>query len=248
MDSVVKFYRLHSDAPPPLRGDKAALGTIPTAAFQYCEPVRTASSYGWYIFPPVDILLKWNGADVHYIDDGEWRRLTSIHLTDDFVDHWDTHAPDELKGYWPPFMTAISGPGIVQIWSGLLISTATDWSTIIGPIPNLVQTRQFSCFEGIVETDVFKPCPLFINLRLQATDQDIHIPRDKPLFFVRPVRRECYSEASLTSAFVDGANKMEPADWLGYSGTVRKIDTSLDEYKPGRYAAAQRKRSKRSSD
>ncbi len=248
MESVVNFYRLHADAPPPLRGDKAALGTIPTAAFQYCEPMRTASSYGWYIFPPVDVRLRWNGVDIFYADDDGWRQLTSIHLTDEFVDHWDAHSPDELKGYWPPFMTAVSVPGIVQIWSGFLISTGADWSSMVGPIPNLAQTRQFSCFEGIIETDVFRPCPLFINLRLQATDQDIYIPRDKPLFFVRPVKRDCYSEATLTPIVHEGAGSMKPEDWAGYRETVRKIDVPHDEYKPGRYATAQRKRSKRGAD
>jgi hypothetical protein len=252
---VVTFRRAFPAAVPPLRGDKAALGTIPTAAYQYCEPVRTASSFGWYIFPPVDIRLMWNGVDLYYASDGEWRELTSVHLTDEFVDYWDTHAPEDLKGHWPPFMTKVFVSGIVQIWSGLLVSTVQDWSVIIGPPPNLLQTRHFSCFEGVVETDRFKPAPLFINLSLHATDREILIPRDRPLFFVRPVRRECYSETVLQhteheglSAEDEGPGRMTEQDWEGYRRTVRKVDAPTGEYKPGRYAVEQRKRAKREKE
>jgi hypothetical protein len=245
---TVTFHRLFLDAPPPLRGDRAALGTLPAAAFQYCEPVRAASSFGWYIFPPIDARLRWDGAEIFYASEGEWCKLTSIHLTDDFVEHWDANAPGDLKGYWPPFMTALPQSGLVQIWSGLLVSTAANWSLLIGPIPNLVQTRQFSCFEGLVETDTFRPLPLFINLRLQSTDQEILIPRDKPLFFVRPIRRECYSEAVLTPVVRDGVDSMTEPDWVGYRGTIRKVDTPPEEYNPGRYAAAHRKRARRETE
>src|SRR5262245_40743967 len=98
--SVVIFRKVFSAAPSPLRGDKAALGTLPTAAYQYCEPVRIASSFGWYIFPPIDIRLMWNGVDLYYVEDGKWCELASVHLTDEFVDYWDTNAPADLKGHW----------------------------------------------------------------------------------------------------------------------------------------------------
>ena len=253
MPSVVTFHKASPAATSPLRGDKAALGTLPTAAYQYCEPVRTASSFGWYIFPPSDIRLLWNGVDLYYAVEGEWCELNSVALSDEFVQHWDDNAPEDLKGHWPPFMTALFVQGMVQIWSGLLISTAPGWSVIIGPPPNLPQTRHFSCFEGVVETDTFRPAPLFINLKLHATDREISIPRDKPLFFVRPVRRECYSEATLTHTELGldaqgaGAPGMSAADWDGYRGTVRKIATPVEDYQPGRYAVERRKRAKRES-
>ena len=177
-----------------MRADKAALGTLPTAAFQYCEPVRTASAFGWYIFPPLDLRLMWDGIDIFHAVDGEWCQLSSMTLNEEFVEYWDEHAPDDLKGHSPPFLTPVFVPGILQIWSGLLVSTAEDWSVIIGPPSNLPQSRNFSCFEGVVETDLFKPCPLFVNIRLLTSGREILIPRTKPLFQVRPVRRECYSE------------------------------------------------------
>jgi len=249
---IVTFHRIFPDAVPLMRGDNAAIGTLPAGAFQYCEPVRTASSYGWYVFPPKDIRLTWNGVDTYYEEDGAWVSLTSIALSDAFVAYWNANAPSELDGCWPPFMTATFVPGIIQIWSGFLVSTMPDWSVLIGGPPNIPQTKEFSCFEGIVETDGFKPCPLFINIRLQTTDRTIFIPRDKPLFHVRPVHRYCYTDATKLFGEHIGlepregeAGGMAPDDWSGYAKTVRKIEVPKGEYSPGRYAARTRRKAKR---
>ena len=251
-DAVITFHRIFTAAPPPLRGDRAALGTLPAAAFQYCEPVRTASSYGWYIFPPIDIRLRWNGVDVMYVDGDEWQPLDCIGINDEFAEYWDQHAPEELKGCWPPFMTATFAPGVVQIWSGFLVSTAENWSTMIGPTSNLWQTLEFVCYEGIIETDSFGPCPLFTNIRLLATDREILIPKTKPLFQVRPVYKKAYAETTLRlheqvglEARTESSGGMTPEDWAGYAKTIRKIDTPPDEYKPGAYGAQRRRTAKR---
>lgn len=249
---IVTFHRVYPDAVQPLRGDKSGLGTLPAAAFQYCEAVRTASSYGWYIFPPVDIRLLWNGVDVLYSLGGEWEPLTSIPLNDDFADYWDVHAPPELEGCWPPFMTALMQPGIVQIWSGLLVSSAPDWSVMIGGPSNLRLTKAYECFEGVVETDTFRPCPLFVNIQLLATDREILIPRLKPLFQVRPVHRSCYSNAAMRFTEHVGLaapehenGGMAAEDWAGYAKTVRRIELPKEDYSPGRYAVSRRRSAKR---
>lgn len=249
--AVATFYRIAETAVPPMRGDKSALGVLPSAAHQYCEPARTASSYGWYIFPPTDIRLKWDGATTFYAEDGRWCELTSIALSDEFVERWDAAVPKDLVGYWPPFMSASPIPGIVQIWSGLLVSTAPDWSLKIGPLVNMMPSRRLICYEGIVETDSFRPCPLFINVRIIAPDTEISIPRDKPLFQAQPVLRACYSENALREEFREGLPDgdeipgMSEADWAGYRKTIRKVDTPAEEYIPGAYGAERRRRAKR---
>lgn len=250
--AVVTFHRIFSAAPAPMRGDKSALGTLPSAAFQYCEAVRTASSYGWYIFPPVDIRFRWDGADVLYSLGGDWELLASIALSDDFVEDWNQHAPGDLHGCWPPFLTATFTPGVVQIWSGLLVSTAESWSVLIGPPSNLRHSFSFQCYEGIVETDTFKPCPLFINIQLLATDREIVISKLKPLFQVRPVHQAAYSEKTLRYNELIGlapkterSGSMTSSDWLGYSKTVRKLDTPPDQLRPGSYGASRRRNAKR---
>lgn len=249
MSNVVTFHRVFPAAMPPLRADKSALGTLPTAAFQYCEAVRTASTYGWYVFPPMDIRLMWDGVDVYCSVDGKWQQLSGIHLTE-FQEYWDSNAPTDLKGYAPPFVISLFVPGMIQIWSGLLVSTLEDWCILVGPISNLPQSKNFATFEGIIETDTFKPCPLFINMRLLTTDQEIVIQRSKPLFQVRPLRRECYGEDAHKHLEYEGLSRreagkgsMSEVDWNGFRSTLRTVDAATRS--PGSYGAERRRRARR---
>ena len=60
---LVKFYRFIPGARAPQRADRSAAGSMPTRAFRYCEAMRTASALGWYIFPPMNFKLMWDGAN-----------------------------------------------------------------------------------------------------------------------------------------------------------------------------------------
>lgn len=250
--NVITFHQVYPTATPPMRADKSALGTIPTISYHYCEALRAASAFGWYVFPPSEIRLMWDGAEVFHVDDGDWRRLTSIHLDDEFLDYWDNHAPADLKGHAPPYLSHGPVPGIVQVWSGFLVSSADDWAILIRAPSNMLYNRRYFCYDGLIETDRFKPCPLFINIRLLPTDCEIVIPTTRPLFQVQPVRRECYSDAVLNSdclkAFApgtDGGEGMSDADWDGYRKTTRSADPADREHRAGSYGANVRRRGKR---
>lgn len=250
--NVVTFHQIYPAATPPMRADKSALGTIPTASYQYCEAVRIASAFGWYVFPPTEIRLIFDGSEVLYAEDGEWRVLTSIHLEDEFLDYWDMHAPADQEGRAPPYLSHLLVPGIVQIWSGFLVSSAEDWSILVRAPANLHQSRKFVCYDGLVETDRFKPCPLFINVRLISTDVEIVIPTTKPLFQIQPIRRECYSDSVLESDNLkglalspDGHDGMTEEDWEGYRKTTRSVDPTDTSHRAGSYGANVRRRGKR---
>jgi len=251
MTDALKFHQIVPDAAAPLRADKAALGTLPTGAFQYCEPIRTASAYGWYVFPPDDIRLYWDGVDVYFWRDEQWELLSRTHLSSEFLDHWRDCAPDELADLAPPFLTSVFVPGIVQIWSGLFVSTAEGWSTLIGPLANLPQSPHYFSFEGIVETDRFCPWPLFTNIKLLTTDREIFLPKSKPIFQVRPLQRESYAESAqrLDSADANhtglfGANDMSANEWKGYRSTIRSSVREEEPRDVGSYGATSRRRSR----
>lgn len=246
---TVTFHRVYPAAIPPMRADKAALGTMPTMAFRHCEPMRTASSFGWYIFPPEDITLKWNGADVFYLDGEAWQPLSQAYLPG-FAEYWDEHAPDDIKGLAPPYLSLLPMRGFVQIWSGLLCATRPDWSVLIRPLANVRGSHLFSSFEGLLESDRFQPFPLFINIQLLATDVPIQIPKVVPLFQVQPLVRTTYGEQAHRFAERDGLGLMEdgqpamtPADWAGYRKTIR-VDVPNEAPESGQYTAATRKRTK----
>jgi hypothetical protein len=248
--TTVTFHKVYPAAISPMRADKAALGTLPTMAYRHCEPVRTASSFGWYIFPPEDIFLKWNGSDTYILLDGEWQILQS-HQLPEFGDYWDKYAPPDMQGLSPAYISNLPVKGFVQIWSGLLCSTAPDWSLLVRPLVNMRSSHTFSCFEGLIETDLHQPFPLFINLQLLATDVVIQIPKTAPLFQVQPLMRATYSAGAHEFAVkeglmpdADGLSAMQPEHWAGYRKTIRVDNPHKGEFEKGQYTNATRRRTK----
>ena len=61
---AVTFYTAIPGCRTPMRADPSVLGTLPARGFQYCEALRAASSFGWYVFPPIDFTLQWDGSQV----------------------------------------------------------------------------------------------------------------------------------------------------------------------------------------
>jgi hypothetical protein len=228
-----------------MRADRGALGVIPTAAFQYCEALTSASSFGWYVFAPMTFYLQWDGTDLVWThEDAEtWHPLTSEHFPN-FAQYFDDAAPSDVKGFAPPFLTRTFFPGVVQIWSGLFVRTAPGWSLLIRPPVNLPRSQTFECYEGIVETDRWFG-PLFINVRLTATDRPIEINHKKPLFQVQPLVRQTYAEAPFR--IVDKLTSLSESEWNAYRQTV--VEPNRGHYRPvGRYAGTVRKRARRTQE
>lgn len=244
MNSAVRFIRAHPDAPEIVRSDKSALGTLPAAAFQYCEAVRTASSFGWYGFPATNAMLRYNGIDtfMHHEQSG-WEKLHSEHVEDPDA-WWNSSCPDSLTDLCPPFISSISKPGIIQIWTGYLVETSKDWNILIRPLVNTQQTSDFVCFEGLVETDHFCPAPLFVNIQLKTLNIPIDISTDVPLIQIQPIHRCCLSTDTLNNPQRDMLTDMTELDWQLYRRTIRSKKDPADQPRTGRYAAATRKRSR----
>jgi hypothetical protein len=239
---VVTFYRAIPESFEPMRADRSALGVIPTAAFQYCEALTSASAFGWYVFAPMTFYLQWDGTDVIWSHDESdtWFPLTMEHFPN-FPEHFDRTAPEDIRGFAPPFLSRSFFPGVVQIWSGLFVKTAPGWSLLVRPPVNLPRSQTFECYEGILESDRWFG-PLFINVRLTATDRPIEINHKKPLMQVQPLLRETYSERQLRSfRVVDELASLSPEEWNGYRETV--VRPNRGHYRAvGAYAASVRRR------
>jgi hypothetical protein len=236
------FYKAFDLANDPLRADRSALGYLPSAAFQYCEPVRQASSAGYYVFPPVDIRLRFDGKEIYIVENDVWVPLATEVLGADFEAKWNSVAPADMRGSWPAWMSPIPVVGGVQVWSGFFIKTLPGWSTLVRPPPNVFNRSSFSCFEGVVSTDEFSPCPLFINLVLHNSATEIFIAKDIPLFFVQPVSNEYKNSNFFNSSIVDFTDlKDDSSAWNGIRHTLRTSDPRSRESMIGRYGAKQRR-------
>jgi len=239
---IATFYQAVPGVRAPMRADAAALGTVPTRAFQYCEALRTASSFGWYVFPPIDFALQWDGARILWTYRGAraWYPLESAQFPG-FAAEFDRRAPKRLRGFAPPFLTALLEPGMVQLWTGLFIETAADWSVLVRPPANLPRSGAFELYEGIVESDRWFG-PLFTNLRLAKTDVPIHFDAEMPLVQVQPLHRSTYAaDACSRFGVVRAMADFPSAAWSRYEENI--VKPNLEPARPaGAYAAEVRRR------
>lgn len=240
--AAVTFYSAIPDCRAPMRADPSVLGTLPSRGFQYCEALRAASSFGWYVFPPIDFTLQWDGSEVIWTYRGAkaWYPLTSAQFPG-YSEMFDRLAPPRLRGFAPPFLTAVPEPGIIQVWTGLFVGSAEDWSILIRPPANLPRSLAFDLYEGIIETDRWFG-PLFTNIRLVKTDVPIHFSTETPLVQVQPLHRSTYAgEFSNACGLVKHPSDFSAEVWSRYEQTI--VKPNLDPARPiAAYATSARRR------
>ncbi len=224
-----------------MRADASVLGTLPTRGFQFCEALRAASSFGWYVFPPIDFTLQWDGSQVIWTYRGAkaWYPLTTAQFPG-YQALFGRVAPARLRGFAPPLLTTVHEPGLVQVWTGFFVESAENWSVLIRPPANLPRSLAYDQYEGIVETDRWFG-PLFTNLRLIKTDVPIHFSDETPLVQVQPLHRSTYVDEVLNGFTEIGDPRAFPAEvWDRYEHTILK--PNLEPRRAGAYATAARRR------
>lgn len=239
-DPLVRFVRAIPGGRDPLRADRSALGTIPAAAFQYCEALTSASGFGYYVFIPRTVWLRWDGTDAYYIHEGvtEWAPVKND-LCPGYEEYFDAFAPEDVKGYCPPWVAQTLAPGVIQLWTGLFMTTREGWSSLLRPLVNVPQSRHFQVYEGLVETDRWFG-PLFINIRMTAINEAVEVTSERPLFQIQPLERRTYAEKQLKQMDVMPLEQMSAADWERYRSNI--IAPNLTPRPPGHYAIGVRKR------
>ena len=243
---LVVFHRFVPQARLPMRADRSALGSLPTRAFRYCEAITSAASFGYYVFSPIDFSLMWDGTSISWTYKGAdgWMPLSSAQFPG-FSAQFDEAAPEGIKGFAPPFVSAIQEPGLVQLWSGLVCRTPPGISLLLRAPANLPRRGGYEVYEGIIETDRWFG-PLFTALRLTRTHQPVEFSSEYPLFQVQPIPREVYADATLNDyELVPELNQLTGEDWDDYYQTVVRPNVA-DKRPRGSYAASARKR--RASD
>jgi hypothetical protein len=146
-----------------------------------------------------------------------------------------------VKEYSPPFVSTLQEPGLIQLWSGLVVRTRPGWSLLVRAPANLPRKPGYELFEGVVETDRWFG-PLFSALRLTRTDTPIHFSAEYPLFQVQPLPREIYDERTLNDyELVPDLAQLSAEDWDDYHYTVVRPN-SQEHRQRGQYASATRKR------
>jgi Family of unknown function (DUF6065) len=234
---ICQFFRLIPGAPEPRRADRSADGTLPVNAYRYCEAIAGASAFGWYLYPPLNFSLIWDGSEIAWTYEHAegWYALRGAQYPG-FAEVFAKLAPDDLGELAPPFLVQGMLPGVVQIWSGYLARTAPGWALLSRGTANIPRTQGYENFEGIVETDTWFG-PLFTNIRLTRINSPVEFHLRRPLFQVQPLLRECYSEPPFE---VLGSEDMKAADWQRFAATVTPNTDQMRSL--GHYAVDTRKR------
>jgi hypothetical protein len=244
-ERVVEFFRLIDGIRPPKRAERSAAGYLPGRGMRYCDALTSATGFGYWIFPPMDLRLTWNGEQVwwSYGEDESWMPLSG---TDsgavqfpNYAAAFDATVPEFLRGYSPPFLTALPELGGVQMWTGLLAKTRPGWSLNVRPPVNLPTTPGVVAWEGIIETDLWFG-PLFTNFRLTKTDTTVHIRSSWPFVQVQPIPQLAYREEIQSDFTNSEAADLTDDDWRRLGEVL--LPHPDPEYRQGHYAVSVRKR------
>jgi len=239
---AVSFYAGIPGCRAPMRADPSVLGTLPARGFQYCEALRAASAFGWYVFPPIDFTLQWDGSRVIWTYRGakSWFALTTAQFPG-YQRVFDSIVPESLRGTAPPFLTAIPEAAIIQVWTGWMIESAENWSVLVRAPANLPRNLAFEPYEGIIESDRWFG-PLFTNIRLVKTDVPIHFSTEIPLLQVQPLRRDIYADEVSNHFGLETDPAALPEDaWVRYERTI--VKPNRNPQRPvASYAASVRRR------
>jgi hypothetical protein len=228
-DTLVTFHRLIETARPPERADRAACGLIPARAARYCDALTQASAFGHYLFPPMELSLLWDGAQIHwtYAGTDRWLPLEAAQFPG-FSAAFDAAAPAPLRGAAPPFLSALPEPGTFQLWTGLFARTAPGWSLLLRPLANMAPPAGLSLYEGVVETDRWFG-PLFTNLRLTRTDTPVRLRADWPLLQAQLIPQSVLADATQNRvAARSGLAAFTAQDWDGYRASVVEPNSRPD--------------------
>jgi hypothetical protein len=231
-----RFYQFHKKGRAPQKADRFSAGTLPMRAARYCDAITTASGFGWWLFPPAETFLMWDGHSIVWSTDCEgWQIVNDVVHFPGFPEDFDTIAPDGLRGKAPPFLTALPEPGLIQVSFGLFARTAPGWSMLIRRPANFPLSSSIDHYEGVLNTSTWFG-PLFINLRLTKTDFPIRLRPDMPLGQAQPIPR-----ALLVPSILEFKTDLPSLnEWEDYRTTIVEPNNHPDRAF-GSYAAEQRR-------
>jgi Family of unknown function (DUF6065) len=238
----IRFICLIDPPMTPRPALRDAAGTLPMRAARYCEAVTAACGFGWWIYPPVDALLLWDGRAVSCSFDGRtWEPIDDTVPFPCLGERLAEHAPPDIRPLAPTlFQCPPEAGGNIQVNLGVIAQTSPGWSMLLRRPANLHIHPAFDHFEGIVETDRW--CgPLFINLRLTRTHTPIRLNAMFPLVQAQPIPKILYGLDAMKAVRVESIADMTRVDWAAWHQTFVEPD-SRPERRVGEYAAASRKR------
>jgi hypothetical protein len=240
---LISFYQAWPNAPSPVGADPSNPGTLSHRAFKHCEPLTAATSLGWLIYPPIDFDLRWDGQVCLWkrADNKEWNVLRIVvaeEVTAAFLQESESSGI-KFNGTYP-FLSAAPEPGVIQMWSGLVVKTAPGWSTLVRSVVNRPSDGIIETFDGLIETDWWTG-PLLSVFRLVKTDISVEFRTKRPFAQVQLVSRDARTAATIGQVAACTSLEAWPTT-LRTEFDHQIIEGETKEHRPGSYKRAVRSR------
>jgi hypothetical protein len=190
----LNVWRVHPRGIQIQKAEKSLRGDAPFGAVKWCGPFTHANSYGYWVYPPIDIDIIWYGGRswdhkmIHNFDDEDSQRFRQM------------ERPDDKYLYSNSPRTRIDFGGVkenvVSIWTGCIFQTPPGWGLLIRNPINVASSSVFRVQEGILETD-WLSYDIWMNLEFIQQDKWVHIRREPlwpPIAQLVPVLRDAYEQ------------------------------------------------------
>jgi Family of unknown function (DUF6065) len=205
----VEIFTMYPDVKPPERATGDVAGSLPSRAVQKCPPVTAASGFGWYVYPPVDFALRWDGQHTEFSvlrenEPAQWRSLAGFY--DVKLPQLAEHIAGLPKRFQPdvdifdrdgvPFINADPrAPQLLELITGTVVRTSPGWYMLGRAVPNWPLDRGVQVLDGIVESDWYRGTVPTI-LRLTEPGRVVRFHRRYPLMVIQPVHRSTLAAVS----------------------------------------------------
>ncbi|KAB1912736.1 DUF6065 family protein [Micromonospora sp. AMSO31t] len=206
----VEIYSLYADARPAEAASPSLGGSLPVRAVRQCPPVAVGSGLGWYVHPPADFALRWDGHETEWslLEDNEpvrWRSLAGGYdgklpdaaaqlakAPEKFRDDLDIF--DRYGGEIPFIDADPRAANMVELVTGVVARTSPGWCLLARGAPNWPVPPGLQVYEGVVETDWYTSL-LPTILRLTEPGRVVRFYRNLPLMCLQPVHRSVLEAA-----------------------------------------------------
>jgi hypothetical protein len=250
----VEFFVFDADAPPPEPGSPTVRGTLPIGGVQMCAPLTDASGFGWYLFPPVDFALRWDGQTVDFarLKDNEpagWQSLAgakALALPEE--ERALDRAPERFRADFGIFGSRDGQFSFIdaeprlgntcEITPAVTARTSPGWSLLIRQPANWPQPRHHQVLEGVLDTEWYG-AKLTIILRLIEVNKVVRFYRTLPMAVAQPVPRIAVEASQRAGArIVRGIENFPDDAWDRYIGNRSRRVNGKGQ---GTYRAQQRR-------
>lgn len=204
---AIEFYNLYRGVKLPVRATKDLMGSMPVRAAQLCLPLRTASGFGFYLYPAFDFALRWDGqtSELTWLDEqgktSEWLPLDggvdlfhpdSVQLRSARQGVTEAELDEVFFDTGLPFANADPrAPQQMELNMGLVARTSPGWGCLIRGVPNFAFQRDVQVLEGFMETDWYRS-PLVVILRLTTPGAVVRFQRSMPMAQLQVVPMQAF--------------------------------------------------------